>query len=79
MPTAFPAVLDTLQGRAERLAAIVDEMTSGRFRIEVLPSGRIMPPFECFDPASKGSSSPGDRSMITTGKGTLEPGGRPSQ
>jgi len=55
MPTAFPAVLDTLQGRAERLAAIVDEMTSGRFRIEVLPSGRIMPPFECFDAASKGT------------------------
>ena len=55
MPTAFPAVLDTLQGRAERLAAIVDEMTGGRFRIEVLPSGRIMPPLECFDVASKGT------------------------
>jgi len=55
MPTAFPAVLETLQGRAERLAAIVAEMSGGRFRIEVLPSGRIMPPFECFDAASKGT------------------------
>jgi TRAP-type mannitol/chloroaromatic compound transport system substrate-binding protein len=55
MPTAFPAVLDTLQGRAERVATIVDEMSGGRFRIEVLPSGQIMPPFECFDAASKGT------------------------
>ena len=55
MPTAFPAVLETLQGRAERLAAIVAEMSGGRFRIEGLPSGRIMPPFECFDAASKGT------------------------
>ena len=29
MPTAFPAVLDMLQGRAERLATIVDEMSGG--------------------------------------------------
>ena len=55
MPTAFPAVLEMLQGRAERLATIVDEMSGGRFRIEALPSGRIMPPFECFDAASKGT------------------------
>jgi TRAP-type mannitol/chloroaromatic compound transport system substrate-binding protein len=55
MPTAFPAVLEMLQGRAERLATIVDEMSGGRFRIEALPSGRIMPLFECFDAASKGT------------------------
>ena len=55
MPTTWPPVLDTLQGRADRLATIVDEMSNGRFRIQVLPSGQIMPPFECFDAASKGT------------------------
>ena len=30
-------------------------MSGGRFRIEVLPGGQIMPPFECFDAASKGT------------------------
>jgi TRAP-type mannitol/chloroaromatic compound transport system substrate-binding protein len=33
MPTTWPPVLDTLQGRAERVAAMVDEMSGGRFRI----------------------------------------------
>jgi TRAP-type mannitol/chloroaromatic compound transport system substrate-binding protein len=55
MPTTWPPVLDTLQGRAERVAAMVDEMSGGRFRIEVFPAGRIMPPFECFEAASKGT------------------------
>ena len=55
MPTAWPPALDVLQGRAERLAKVVDEMSNGRFRIEVLPSGQIMPPFELFDAASKGT------------------------
>ena len=30
-------------------------MSGGRFRIEVSPGGQIMPPFECFDAASKGT------------------------
>ena len=29
-------------------------MSGGRLRIEVFPGGQIMPPFECFDAASKG-------------------------
>jgi TRAP-type mannitol/chloroaromatic compound transport system substrate-binding protein len=54
MSTAFPAVLDTLQGRAERMAKVVDELSGGRFRIEVFPGGQIMPAFECFDATSQG-------------------------
>jgi TRAP-type mannitol/chloroaromatic compound transport system substrate-binding protein len=55
MSTAFGPALDWHQGVAERLARVVEEMSGGRFRIEVFPGGQIMPPFECFDAASKGT------------------------
>src|SRR5512132_1360327 len=54
LSTAYPAVLDQLQGAAQRLAKIVEEMSAGRFRIEVFPGGQIMQPFECFNAASEG-------------------------
>jgi TRAP-type mannitol/chloroaromatic compound transport system substrate-binding protein len=54
MSTAFTAVFDMHHGAALRLAKIVDEMSGGRFRIEVYPAGQIMPPFACFDAASQG-------------------------
>jgi len=54
LSTAYPAVLDQLQGAAHRLAKIVEEMSAGRFRIEVFPGGQIMQPFECFNAASQG-------------------------
>jgi TRAP-type mannitol/chloroaromatic compound transport system substrate-binding protein len=55
MSTAWTPALDVLQGAAERLATVVQEMSGGRFRIEVFPGGQIMPPFECFEAASKGT------------------------
>ena len=55
MSTAWPPQLDNLQGSAQRLATVVEEMSGGRFRIEVFPGGRIMPPFACFDAASQGT------------------------
>src|SRR6266567_2834170 len=55
MSTAYPPSLDVLQGAAQRLAKVVEEMSGGRFRIEVFPGGQIMQPFECFDAASKGT------------------------
>jgi TRAP-type mannitol/chloroaromatic compound transport system substrate-binding protein len=54
MSTAWPPVLDTLQGAARQLAKVVEEMSGGRFRIEVFAGGQIMQPFECFDAASQG-------------------------
>ena len=54
MSTAFTAVFDMHQGLAQRLAKVVEEMSGGRFRIEVFPAGQIMQPFECFDAASQG-------------------------
>ena len=55
MSTAWPPQLDMLQGSAQHLAQVVEEMSGGRFRIEVFPGGQIMQPFECFDAASKGT------------------------
>src|SRR5882672_7892455 len=55
MSTAYGATLDMLQGAAQRLAKVVDEMSGGRFRIEVFPGGQIMAPFACFDAASQGT------------------------
>jgi TRAP-type mannitol/chloroaromatic compound transport system substrate-binding protein len=55
LSTAYPPVLDQLHGAVQRLAKVVDEMSGGRFRIEVFPGGQIMPPFACFDAASQGT------------------------
>src|SRR5262245_13596935 len=55
LSTAYPPVLDQLQGAALKMAKIVEETSGGRFRIEVFPGGQIMQPFECFDAASKGT------------------------
>src|SRR3990172_28681 len=55
MSTVWAPALDIRQGAAQRLAKVVDEMSGGRFRIEVFPGGQIMQPFECFDAASKGT------------------------
>ena len=55
LSTTWPPALDVLQGSAQRLAKVVEEMSGGRFRIEVFPSGQIVPPFECFDATSKGT------------------------
>ena len=55
LSTAYAPTLDILNGAAQQLAKVVDEMTGGRFKIEVFPGGQIMQPFECFDAASKGT------------------------
>ena len=55
LSTAWPPQLDLMQGSAQRLAQVVDEMSGGRFRIEVFPGGQIMAPFACFDATSKGT------------------------
>ncbi len=55
MSTAWTPALDFHQGAAQRLAKVVEEMSGGRFRIEVFPGGQIMPPFACFEAASQGT------------------------
>jgi TRAP-type mannitol/chloroaromatic compound transport system substrate-binding protein len=54
MSTAWARSLD-VQRIAEQFAKAVEEISGGRFRIEVRAGGEIMPPFECFDAAAKGN------------------------
>jgi len=54
MSTTWTPALDVLQGSAQQVAKLVDEMSGGRFKIEVFPGGQIMPPLGCFDAASQG-------------------------
>ena len=55
LSTAYPPALDILNGAAQQMAKVVEEMSGGRFRIEVFPGGQIMAPFDCFDATSKGT------------------------
>jgi TRAP-type mannitol/chloroaromatic compound transport system substrate-binding protein len=55
MSTTWTPVIDVLQGAAQRLATVVEEISGGRLRIEVVPGGQIMPLFACFDAASQGT------------------------
>jgi TRAP-type mannitol/chloroaromatic compound transport system substrate-binding protein len=55
MSTAWPPSLKVLQGSAQRLGKLVEEMSGGRFQIEVFAGGQIMKDFECFDGTSKGT------------------------
>jgi TRAP-type mannitol/chloroaromatic compound transport system substrate-binding protein len=55
MSTAYPTASDILHGAAQQLARMVEEQSGGRFRIEVVPSGQILQPFECFEAASQGT------------------------
>src|SRR5437667_2217140 len=54
MSTAWPKLMDLGQVPAQQMAKIVEEMSGGRFRIEVFPGGQIIPPFDCFDAAAQG-------------------------
>ena len=55
MTTAWPTTLDMLHGAAQKLAKVVDEMSGGRFKIEIFPGGQLMSIFVCFDGASRGT------------------------
>jgi TRAP-type mannitol/chloroaromatic compound transport system substrate-binding protein len=54
MPATIPATLDVGFAAIQRFAALVDELSGGRFRIEVFPAGQIMPAIACFEETSKG-------------------------
>ena len=55
MSTAFAPSLDMRLRAAQGFAKAVDEISGGRFRIEVRSGGEIMPPLDCFDATSKGT------------------------
>ena len=55
MSTTWPPALDTLQGAAQRLGKLVDEMSGGRLKIQVFAGGELMPAFGCFDATQQGT------------------------
>jgi TRAP-type mannitol/chloroaromatic compound transport system substrate-binding protein len=55
MPTTWTPALDVMQGSAQQVAKVVEEMSGERLRIEVFPAGQLMPPLGCFDAASQGT------------------------
>jgi TRAP-type mannitol/chloroaromatic compound transport system substrate-binding protein len=54
MSTAWSTAFEIVQGAAQRLAKVVEEMSGGRFRIEVFPAEQIMPAFACFEATAQG-------------------------
>src|SRR5262245_10770683 len=55
LSTTWTKSFDILQGAAQRLGTMIEEMSGGRFRIEVFPGDQILKPFECFEATSKGT------------------------
>ncbi|KPQ22101.1 MAG: extracellular solute-binding protein, family 7 [Rhodobacteraceae bacterium HLUCCA24] len=52
---SFPRSLDTVFGGAEIFAALVRDMTGGRFEISVHGPGELVPPFGVLDAAQNGT------------------------
>jgi TRAP-type mannitol/chloroaromatic compound transport system substrate-binding protein len=55
LSTAWPPALKLMHGSAVRLAKNVEELSGGRFRIEVFPGDQIVPAFKAFEATSKGN------------------------
>src|ERR1700752_1653878 len=45
MSTTWTPALDVLQGAAQKMAKLVDDMSGGRLKIQVFAGGELMPPF----------------------------------
>ena len=55
MATSWTPALDVLQGSAQRFAKIVDEVSSGRLKIQVFAAGELIPALGVFDACSQGT------------------------
>ncbi|HSJ14310.1 MAG TPA: TRAP transporter substrate-binding protein DctP [Longimicrobiales bacterium] len=55
LASTFPRGLDGIWGSAERLAAKLEALTDGRFRIRPYPAGELVPPFSVLDAAQQGT------------------------
>jgi TRAP-type mannitol/chloroaromatic compound transport system substrate-binding protein len=55
MPTFWSPANDILLGNAQKFAKMVDEMSAGRFKIQVFAAGELMPAPGVFDACSQGT------------------------
>lgn len=62
MVTAWPKNFPALGTSANKLAAMIDEMSSGRLKIKVYGAGELVPALEVFDAVSEGTVQMGHSS-----------------
>lgn len=55
MPTYWSPANDVLLGNAQKFARMVEEMSAGRFKIQVFAAGELMPAPGVFDACSQGT------------------------
>jgi TRAP-type mannitol/chloroaromatic compound transport system substrate-binding protein len=55
MPTFWAPANDILLGNAQRIAKMIDDMTSGRLKIQVFAGGELIPAAGVFDACSQGT------------------------
>lgn len=55
LATSWTPALDILQGMAIKFSKIVEEVSDGRFKIEVFAAGELIPAFGVFDAGSQGT------------------------
>jgi TRAP-type mannitol/chloroaromatic compound transport system substrate-binding protein len=55
LASSFPRGLDALYGGAERLAATLEALTEGRFRIRPYAAGELVPALQVLDAAQQGT------------------------
>jgi TRAP-type mannitol/chloroaromatic compound transport system substrate-binding protein len=55
MPTFWSPANDVLLGNAQKFGKMVEEMSAGRFKIQVFAGGELMPPAGVFDACSQGT------------------------
>ena len=55
MPTFWSPANDVLMGNAQKFAKMVEEMSAGRFKIQVFAAGELMPAPGVFDACSQGT------------------------
>ncbi len=55
MPTFWSPANDVLLGNAQKFARMVEEMSGGRFKIQVFAAGELMPAAGVFDACSQGT------------------------
>jgi TRAP-type mannitol/chloroaromatic compound transport system substrate-binding protein len=53
--SSFPKSLDTLFGAAETVAKVVNDVTGGKFQIQVFAAGEIVPPLQVADAVQSGT------------------------
>lgn len=59
LASSFPSSLDTIYGACDVLAARVEAMTDGRFRIRVYEAGELVPALQVLDAVQKGAAEVG--------------------